>query len=43
VDNIHTGEEVIAAAQGPGAERVKGFFPNTEIFRIVMAAYGWKE
>jgi len=43
VDNRHTGEEVIVLAQGPGAERVKGFFPNTEIFRIVMAAYGWRE
>jgi alkaline phosphatase len=31
------------AAQGPGAERVKGFFPNTQLFRIMMAAYGWKE
>ena len=39
----HTGEEVVVAAQGPGAERVKGFFPNTQLFRIMMAAYGWKE
>ncbi len=37
----HTGEEVLVAAQGPGAERVKGFFPNTQLFRIMMAAYGW--
>jgi len=38
----HTGEEVLVAAQGPGAERVRGFFPNTQLFHIMMAAYGWK-
>jgi len=43
VDDSHTGEEVLVLAQGPGAEQVKGFFANTEIFRIMMAAYGWKE
>ncbi len=42
-DGTHTGEEVIVAAQGPGAERVKGYLPNTEIFHIMMAAYGWKQ
>ena len=41
VDGGHTGEEVLVAAQGPGSERVKGFFPNTQLFRIMMAAYGW--
>jgi len=39
----HSGEEVLVAAQGPGAERVKGFFSNTQLFRIMMDAYGWKE
>jgi alkaline phosphatase len=39
----HTGEEVVVAAQGPGAELVRGFMPNTRIFQIMMAAYGWKE
>ncbi len=38
----HTGEEVVVAAQGPGASRVHGFFRNTDLFRIMMAAYGWK-
>lgn len=37
----HTGEEVVVAATGPGADRVQGFMPNTKIFDIVMAAYGW--
>jgi alkaline phosphatase len=42
-DDSHTGEEVILAAQGPGAERVRGFLANTDVFHIMMAAYGWKE
>jgi alkaline phosphatase len=42
MDNGHTGEEVLAAAQGPGAERVRGFIPNTDLFRVMMAAYGWE-
>jgi alkaline phosphatase len=43
VENSHTGEEVIVAAKGPGAERVRGFLRNTDLFHIMMAAYGWKE
>jgi alkaline phosphatase len=42
VEDSHTGEEVVVAARGPGAERVRGFFPNTYLFQIMMAAYGWK-
>ncbi|HYK88039.1 MAG TPA: alkaline phosphatase [Acidobacteriota bacterium] len=42
VDGGHTGEEVLVTAQGPGAERVRGFFPNTQLFHIMMAAYGWE-
>jgi alkaline phosphatase len=41
MDNGHTGEEVLAAAQGPGAERVRGYLANTDLFRVMMAAYGW--
>ncbi len=37
----HTAEEVLVAAQGPGAEQVHGFFPNTRLFHIMMEAYGW--
>jgi alkaline phosphatase len=43
VDNDHTGEEVVAAALGPGAERVRGFLPNVALFQVVMDAYGWTE
>jgi len=42
-DSAHTAEEVLAAAVGPGAERLRGFIANTDIFQIMMAAYGWKE
>jgi alkaline phosphatase len=42
VDGHHAGEEVVVAAQGPGAERVRGFISNTDLFQIMMAAYGWK-
>ena len=37
----HTAEEVLVAAQGPGAERVHGFIANTDLFHIMMAAFGW--
>lgn len=41
MENGHTGEEVLVAAQGPGASRVRGYMANTDIFRIMMQAYGW--
>nr|PZN86877.1 MAG: alkaline phosphatase [Acidobacteriota bacterium] len=41
VENSHTGEPVIVAAQGPGAERVRGFMANTDLFDIMMEALGW--
>jgi alkaline phosphatase len=37
----HTGEQVLVAAKGPGAERVHGFIANSDLFGIMMAAYGW--
>ncbi|MEZ5402114.1 MAG: alkaline phosphatase [Bryobacteraceae bacterium] len=43
VDGSHTGEEVIAAGVGPGSEKVHGFLSNTDLFKIMMSAYGWKE
>jgi alkaline phosphatase len=41
IQDSHTGEEVIAAASGPGAQGVRGFFANTRLFQIMMAAFGW--
>jgi alkaline phosphatase len=43
VGTSHTGEEVLVAAHGPGAQLVKGFMPNTRIFEIMLAAWGWKK
>lgn len=43
VGHSHTGEEILASAMGPGAEVLHGFIPNTELFHIMMAAYGWRE
>lgn len=42
MENSHTGEEVLVAAQGPGAERVHGYMPNTALFGIMMDALEWK-
>jgi alkaline phosphatase len=41
-DNGHTGEEILAAARGPGAERLRGFIANTDLFHVMMSAYGWE-
>lgn len=42
VFDTHTGEEVLAAASGPGADRLHGFIPNTRLFHLIMDALGWK-
>jgi alkaline phosphatase len=42
VGHSHTGEEVLAAAQGPGAEQVRGYLSNTRLFHVILNAYGWK-
>lgn len=43
VEDSHTGEEVIAAAIGPGADQVHGFFPNIRLFDVMLMAMGWKK
>jgi alkaline phosphatase len=35
---VHTGEDVVLTAMGPGAERVRGFLDNTAVFRIMAHA-----
>jgi len=42
VEGGPTGGEVITAASGPGAERVRGFMPNTRLFDIMMKSFGWR-
>ena len=34
VQGSHAGEEVLVAAQGPGAEKVRGFLRNTQLLRL---------
>lgn len=41
VNDTHTAEEVPALAIGAGAERVRGYFPNTHLFKVMMDALGW--
>jgi alkaline phosphatase len=41
MDDGHTGEQVLVAGRGPGADRIRGYMTNTDLFRIMMAAYGW--
>jgi alkaline phosphatase len=43
VGDDHSGEQVLAAALGPGGERLHGFIENTDLFHIMMAAYGWEK
>jgi len=34
IEEGHTGEEVIAAASGPGSDKVRGFLPNSRLFDV---------
>ncbi len=43
VEDQHTAEEVPVIAEGPGSERVHGFISNTDVFHIMMAAFGWEK
>ena len=38
--SVHSGEDVILTAAGPGSERVHGSMDNTEIFRVIADALG---
>jgi alkaline phosphatase len=41
MNNDHTGEEVLVAAQGPGSQNVRGYMANTDIFHVMLSAFGW--
>jgi alkaline phosphatase len=43
LEDQHTAEEVAVIADGPGSERVHGFISNTDIFHIMMGAFGWEK
>jgi alkaline phosphatase len=38
--SVHSGEDVILTAAGPGSERVKGSMDNTDVFRVMAEALG---
>jgi alkaline phosphatase len=38
--DVHSGEDVILTATGPGSERVHGQIDNTDVFRIMAEALG---
>ncbi|HKA81747.1 MAG TPA: alkaline phosphatase [Xanthobacteraceae bacterium] len=38
--DVHSGEDVVLTATGPGSERVRGQMDNTEVFRIMAEALG---
>jgi alkaline phosphatase len=38
--SVHSGEDVILTATGPGSERVRGSMDNTDIFRVIADALG---
>jgi alkaline phosphatase len=40
---VHTGEDVVLTAVGPGSERVAGFLDNTDVFRVMVEALGLGE
>ncbi|MGJ5817909.1 alkaline phosphatase [Paludibaculum fermentans] len=42
IQGKHSGEQVLVAATGPGSSKVKGFLVNTDLFGIMLSAYGWK-
>lgn len=42
VNDSHTAEEVPVLATGAGAGQVRGYFPNTRLFDIMLNAWGWK-
>ncbi len=41
--SVHSGEDVILTAMGPGSDRVRGSLENTDVFRIMADALGLAE
>jgi alkaline phosphatase len=38
--DVHSGEDVILTATGPGSDRVRGQMDNTDVFRVMVEALG---
>jgi alkaline phosphatase len=43
LEEQHTSEEVPVMAEGPGSEMVHGWISNTDLFHIMMCAFGWEK
>ena len=43
VNRTHTAEEVPALATGARAHTVRGYFPNTHLFNVILNAWGWNK
>lgn len=43
IEGHHSGEQVLVAADGPGAEQIHGFMTNTDMFTVMLKAFGWPE
>ena len=41
INRTHTAEEVMVLATGAGAHRVQGYFPGTQLFNVMLDAWGW--
>jgi alkaline phosphatase len=41
LEDEHTAEEVPFLGMGPGSERIRGYMSNTDVFRVMMANFGW--
>lgn len=40
-DRIYDAQRRPVSAQGPGAERVRGYITNIDLFGVMMKAFGW--
>ncbi len=43
LEDEHTGDAVPVLAIGPGSGRVHGYMSSTDIFDVMMSAYGWSK
>jgi hypothetical protein len=39
-DGVHSADDAVLTALGPGSERVHGFMDNTEVFQVMVNALG---
>ena len=37
---VHTADDAVLNAMGPGSEKFKGFMDNTEVFKIMVQSLG---